>query len=100
MKKLLLNILFFIFLTGCFQSTAMVGPGITLVSSGNYPQAFGAFFTNKAVKEETGMETHEYLAKKVEEQRAKKQDKRINQQLLIMLESNIKKTQQKIIELN
>ena len=113
MKKVLFNLLVLIFLSGCFQSTAMVGPGITLVSTGNFPQAFGTFLTNVAVKEETGMQTHEFIAKKVEEQHVKKQDKKINQelsfllekninekQLLILLENNIKKTRKKIIKLN
>tara|TARA_B100001123_G_C14712139_1_gene789593 strand:+ start:270 stop:611 length:342 start_codon:yes stop_codon:yes gene_type:complete len=113
MKKLLFNILFFIFLTGCFQSTAMVGPGITYVSTGNYPQALGAFLTNKALEKETGMQAHEHIAKKVVEQHAKKQDKVINKelsvllenniknkQLLILLENNIKKTKKKIRNLN
>ena len=68
MKKLILNLFFIIFLTGCFQNTAMVGPTMTLVSTGNFTHAFGAYVTNKAVEEETGMQTLEYLSKKVEEQ--------------------------------
>ena len=113
MKKVFLNILLFVFLSGCFQSTAMIGPGITLVSSGNFPQAFGTYVTNKAVEEETGLQAHEFIAKKVEEQHIKKQDIKINKklavllenniknkQLIILLENNIKKTRQQIIELN
>ena len=49
MRKVLFNILILIFLSGCFQNTAMIGPGITLVSTGNFPQAFGTFLTNRAV---------------------------------------------------
>ena len=105
MKKVLFNILILVFLSGCFQSTAMVGPGITFASTGNFSQAFGAFVTNKAVEEETGMQTHQFIAKKVEEQKIKNKRKRIpdgliilvennikNKQLLILLENNIKKT--------
>tara|TARA_B100000029_G_scaffold448002_1_gene470200 strand:+ start:1423 stop:1764 length:342 start_codon:yes stop_codon:yes gene_type:complete len=113
MKKVLINILFLVFLSGCFQNTAMLAPGITLVSTGNLPQTFGTYLTNKAVEEETGMQTHEFIVKKVEEQHVKSQDKRINKelsvllesniknkQLLILLENNIKKTRKKITELN
>ena len=109
MKKLVFNILIFVLLTGCFQSTAMVGPTMTLVSTGNVGHAFGAFVTNKAVEEETGMQTHEFIAKKVEEQHLKKQDTEINKklstlvennveskQLVILLQNNIKKTRQLI----
>ena len=113
MKKILLSIVVLIFLSGCFQSTAMIGPGITLVSTGNFPQAFGAFVTNKAVEEETGLQTHEFIVKKVEEQHVKKQDEKINnelsvllenniknKQLIILLENNIKKTRKKIVKFN
>ena len=93
MKKVLFNLLVLIFLSGCFQSTAMVGPGITLVSTGNFPQAFGTFLTNVAVKEETGMQTHEFIAKKVEEQHIKIQDQSLNNELSLMVEENIKEKQ-------
>ena len=51
MKKLFLGIVVLTLLTGCFQSTAMVGPAITLVSSGNISHALGTFVTNKAVED-------------------------------------------------
>ena len=93
MKKLFFNLLVLIFLTGCFQSTAMVGPTMTLVSTGNIGQAFGAFATNRAVEEETGMQTHEFIAKKVEEQKIKTEDNKINKELSTILENNIENKQ-------
>ncbi len=93
MKKLILNLFFIIFLTGCFQNTAMVGPTMTLVSTGNFTHAFGAYVTNKAVEEETGMQTLEYLSKKVEEQHIKIQDQSLNNELSLMLKENIKEKQ-------
>ncbi len=109
MIKLFLNFFIFIFLTGCFQTTAMVGPTMTLVSTGNISHALGAFATNKAVEEETGMQTHEFIVKKVEEQQIKSKDNKINReiseilennlenkQLVILLQNNIKKTRNKL----
>ena len=81
MKKLFLYFFIFILLSGCLQSTSMVGPTMTLVSTGNVSQAFGAFVTNKAVEEETGMQTHELIAKKVEEHQIKNKDNKINREL-------------------
>ena len=89
MKKIFNNLLLLTFLTGCFQSSAMVGPTMTLVSTGNISQALGAFATNKAVEEETGMQTHEFIAKKVEEQKIKNVDNKINKELSMILENNI-----------
>ena len=56
MRKLKLYfILFsFIFLTGCFQSSALLGPGMTIISTGNVVQAGFHYGANKAVKKETG----------------------------------------------
>ena len=99
MKKLFINLFLLIFLTGCFQSSAMIGPTMTLVSTGNAGHAFGAFVTNKAIEEETGMQTHEFLVKKVEEQQIRTKDKKINDELSLMLEKNIK-TKQLVILLN
>ena len=109
MKKLFLYFFIFILLSGCLQSTAMVGPTMTLVSTGNVGQAFGAFVTNKAVEEETGMQTHQFIAKKVEEQHIKNKDNKINrelseileknienQKLVILLQNNIKNTREKL----
>ncbi len=93
MKRLFLNFFILTLLSGCFQSTAMVGPTMTLVSTGNVSQAFGAFVTNKAVEEETGMQTHQLLVKKVEEQQIKNKDKKINEELSIILENNVKNKQ-------
>ena len=82
---------------------------MTLVSTGNISQALGAFATNKAVEEETGMQTHEFIAKKVEEQQIKNKDNKINKelskileknlenkQLVILLQNNINKTRNKL----
>ena len=56
MRKLKLYfILFcFIFLTGCLQSSALLGPGMTIISTGNVAQAGFHYGANKAVKKETG----------------------------------------------
>ena len=53
----------------------------------------GLFGTNKAVEEETGMQTHELIVKKVEEQQIKNKDLKINKELSTMLERNIEDKQ-------
>ena len=70
-KKILNFILVGIILSGCAQSTAMIGPAISLASSGNMSQAGLTFFTNKAVEKETGMDTVSYVSKKIEQQNNK-----------------------------
>ena len=56
MKKFKLYFIFvsFIFFSGCFQSSALLGPGVTIISSGNIMQAGFQYGANTAVKKETG----------------------------------------------
>ena len=53
------------------QSTAMIGPTMTLVSTGNLYQASLSYGANKAVEKETGMQTTEYLINKIEDNQRK-----------------------------
>ncbi len=75
-NKLLICILMGVILSGCAQSTAMLGPAITLASSGNVSQAGLTFFTNKAVEKETGMDTVAFVSNKIDEQNSKTKLKR------------------------
>ena len=56
MKFLKTSFLFLslIFLNGCLQSTAMLGPGVTLVTTGNVAHAGFQYAANNAIKKETG----------------------------------------------
>ena len=96
-----INILLFVvllfFVTGCFQNSAMVGPAMTLVSSGgNVYQAGFGFGANKLIEEETGMSTSEHVTKIVvdakENQNIKKKNKELNKELYLLVNSHLKKT--------
>ena len=93
-NKLLICILMGIILSGCAQSTAMLGPAITLASSGNVSQAGLTFFTNKAVEKETGMDTVAFVSNKIDEQNSKTKLKR---EFKNMVEANFLKTREKLI---
>ena len=64
--KLYFILLSFIFLSGCFQSSALLGPGMTIISSGNLMQAGFHYGANKAVKKETGKYPITHFKEKVE----------------------------------
>ncbi len=70
MKFLKVSFIFFslIFLSGCFQTTALLGPGITVASTGNVFQAGLQYGANTAIKNETGKNTFEHLKDAVESQ--------------------------------
>ena len=95
MKKLKLSFIFLslIFLTGCFQTTAFLGPGITVATSGNILQAGLQYGTNTAIKNKTGEYPLIYFKKKVED---KKKQKEFHVELKNFLKNRIKVTRKKL----
>tara|TARA_B100000073_G_scaffold299890_1_gene266047 strand:+ start:734 stop:1051 length:318 start_codon:yes stop_codon:yes gene_type:complete len=93
-KRIFLYIVSIGFLSGCVQSTAMVGPAITIATTGNISQAGLTFFTNKAVEEETGMDTVTFVSKKIEQKNSKT---RLKRDIKKLVETNFVKTREKLI---
>ena len=93
-KRILIYIASTAILSGCAQSTAMLGPAITLASTGNVSQAGITFFTNKAVEKETGMNTVSFVSSKIEQNSSKT---RIRREFKELVETNFEKTRQKLI---
>ena len=90
-NKIFIYIIAAITLSGCIQSTAMVAPAITIASTGNISQAGLTFFTNKAVEEETGMNTVSFVSSKIEQNSYK------NRKFKKLVETNFEKTRQQLI---
>ena len=90
-NKIFIYIIATITLSGCIQSTAMVAPAITIASTGNVSQAGLTFFTNKAVEEETGMNTVSFVSSKIE------QNSYQNRKFRKLVETNFEKTRQQLI---
>ena len=93
-KKILTCISVGIILSGCAQSTAMIGPAISLASSGNVSQAGLTFITNKAVEKETGMDTVSFVSKKIEQKNSKTKLRRDFKKLV---QNNFEKTREILI---
>ena len=93
-NKIFIYIVAGIILSGCAQSTVMLGPAITLASTGNVSQAGITYFTNKAVKEETGMDTVSYISKKIEEKNSKN---KLSREFKKLVANNFEKTRKKLI---
>jgi len=92
-KKIFIYIITLIVLSGCVQSSAMVGPALTIASTGNLSQAGLSYFTNRAVKEETGMDTVSYVSKKIGD---KHSEKKLKRDFKTLVKSNFEKTRQKL----
>ena len=68
-KKIYFLVLISIFLSGCIQSTALLGPGVTIATTGNIMQAGLQYGANTAIKNETGKDAFTHLKDVVEEEK-------------------------------
>ena len=87
-----------VLLSGCPQSTAMLGPALTMAGTGSYPQAGLSFITNKAIENETGMDSVTYVSKKIEENQNEQKQKRRHKKFMSLVKLNIENTRKVILE--
>ena len=94
-KKIVFILMSVVLLTGCAQSTAFLGPAITVAATGNIAQGGFTYGTNEVIKRETGKDTMQYVSSLLEPE-----DKKvtINEDLITLVESSIKKTRQKLLQ--
>ena len=102
-KKIVFILMSVVLLTGCAQSTAFLGPAITVAATGNIAQAGFTYGTNELLKKETGKDTLQYVSSLFEPEDKnllEPKDKKvtINEDLIALVESNIKKTKQKLLQ--
>ena len=88
---LLLSLISF---NGCLQSTAMLGPGITLVTSGNVVQASFQYAANSAIKKETGKDALTLVKDVVEEDHKKR---KFSRDFKKMVEKRVLNARKKIL---
>ena len=68
-KKIYLLVLISMFLSGCIQSTALLGPGLTIATTGNIMQAGFQYGANSAIKKETGKDPLTHLKSAIDEEK-------------------------------
>ena len=85
---------YLIFLSGCFQTTSLLGPGVTVATTGNVIQAGFQYGANTALKNETGKDVLTHIKDKVDE---KHKEKKLQVKLKELLENRIVITRQKLL---
>ena len=83
-----------IFLSGCIQTTSLLGPGVTVATTGNVFQAGLQFGANTALKNETGKDVISHIKDTVEK---KNKEKKLYVKLKQLLENRIVTTRQKLL---
>ncbi|MDC0356081.1 hypothetical protein OAM43_02865 [Candidatus Pelagibacter sp.] len=92
-QKIYFLAIIFIFLSGCIQSTALLGPSVTLATTGNVFQAGLQYGANTAIKKETGKDALSHV-KDVVENNSKK--KKFEKKFINLVEKRFNITKQKL----
>jgi len=93
-KKIIFFICSFLLLNGCLQSTAMVGPSISIAGGGSIYQTSLSYGAGKVFEEETGMTTTEFIITTLDNQNEKNkiEKKKLNNDLYKLVKNNLEKT--------
>ena len=92
--KIYFLIVISIALSGCIQSTTLLGPGVTIATTGNIMQAGFQYGANKAIKKETGKDVITHLKDVVEEEQ---DNKKIELTIKDIATNTIEKVKKKLL---
>ena len=81
-------------LSGCIQTTSLLGPGVTVATTGNVLQAGLQYSANTALKNETGKDAISHIKDTVDQRNKKK---KFHVELKQLLENRIEITRQKLL---
>ena len=95
--RIILYFTSFIFLTGFIQILSLIGPGITIFSSGNVYKAGAQYLIDSEVKRKTGKNS---LALVTEGMTKQNDEKNFNKELTEIIKKRVALTQKKLTEQN
>ena len=93
-KKIYFLVLISVFLSGCIQSTALLGPGVTIATTGNIMQAGLQYWANRAIKNETGKDAITHLKDAVNEEQ---DNKKLEEKIRNIARNTIDKVKRKLL---
>ena len=91
--KILFIFSFLIFFNGCLQTTALLGSGVTIATTGNVLQAGFQYGANSVIEKETGKNTFELFQDVVDNQ---SKNKKFQTKFINVVEKQFKLTREKL----
>ena len=94
--KILTIILSFFFLTGFVPILSFVGPGVTVLTTGNVYKAAAQIMIDQGIKKKTGKSSLTFVKDEINKNNKKYQDNKFNEDLMKLVERRIKITRGKL----
>ena len=95
--KILTLIVSFFFLTGFVPFVSIIGPGVTVLTSGNIYKATAQFMIDQSIKKKTGKDTLTIVKEEIDK---KNQKNNFNDELRQLVEKRILITRKKLDDQN
>ena len=83
-----------IFLSGCIHTASLLGPGVTIATTGNVLQAGFQYGANTAIKKETGKDVLSHIKDTVDKNNKEKQ---FHVKFRDMLKNRVETTRKKLL---
>ena len=93
--KILTFIVSFLFLTGFVPFVSIIGPGVTVLTSGNIYKATAQFLIDQSIKKKTGKNSLTLVKEELDKRENKN---KFNEELRNLVEKRIKMTRKKLEE--
>ena len=94
--RILTIILSFFFLTGFVPILSLVGPGVTVLTTGNVYKAAAQLAIDQSIKKKTGKNSLTFFKDEINKNNQKYEDNKFNEDLRQLVEKNIKITRAKL----
>ena len=91
LKKIIISAFVMCFLTGCLQSTAFLGPAITVASSGSIYQAGLSYGSSEAIKKVTGKTPTENIKSFLDSKKSTAKEEESYDEFFVLVKSQIEK---------
>jgi hypothetical protein len=98
LKKIIAGLFLLFFINGCVQSTALLGPAVTVASTGNVYQAGLSYGSSQAVKKIIGKSPTENIKSFRDSKKSKIDEEQNYDEFFTLVKNRIEKTS-KIINL-
>ena len=93
-KKIYLLVLISLILSGCIQPTALLGPGVTIATTGNIMHAGLQYGANSAIKKETGKDAFTHLKSAIDEEQ---DSQKLNKKIRNFTQNTIERLKKKLL---
>ena len=91
LKKIIISAFAIVFLTGCLQNTAFLGPAVTVASTGNVYQAGLSYGSSKVIKKMSGKTPTENVKSFLDNNNNTVKEEEVHDEFFVLVKDKIEK---------